>query len=395
VIPSDDRDVWFEVCCALVRISRYSPNHDWFALWNEWSARCPEKYDVNEVHAKWHDDVANRDYPYSIRTLYHHARFFNPTWTPPRDTAITVTLNDFYAYMPMHNYIYIPTREHWPAASVNSRIPPIQLVDDDGNPVMGEDGEPERIKANRWLDMHRYVDQMTWAPGEHEVVRDRHIEEAGWFEKAGAVNFNRYRPPRIVLGDPTKAKPWIKLLYKVYPKDMKHIVRYFAHRVQRPGEKINHALVMGGDPGIGKDTILEALRQAVGPGNFQETSPNILLRDYNPFVQGVVLRVNEMRDSGEFDRFQVYERMKIYSVTPPFGLKVNDKYLRHFTVLNCVSSPGRRVALYISKRPLPPPLKQKAVVVMPDGGYRASPRQDGDHLRPDRLAQPAATAADG
>jgi hypothetical protein len=44
-----------------------------------------------------------------------------------------------------------------------------------------------------------------------------------------------------------------------------------------------------------------------------------------------------MRDSGEFDRFQVYERMKIYSVTPPFGLKVNDKYLRHFTVLNCVS----------------------------------------------------------
>src|SRR5262245_22431443 len=34
-----------------------------------------------------------------------------------------VTLADFVGYMPTHSYIYIPTREMWPAASVNSRIP--------------------------------------------------------------------------------------------------------------------------------------------------------------------------------------------------------------------------------------------------------------------------------
>ena len=36
--------------------------------------------------------------------------------------------------------------------------------------------------------------------------------------------------------------------------------QWFAHRVQRPGEKINHALVLGGDQGIGKDAIDRALK---------------------------------------------------------------------------------------------------------------------------------------
>src|SRR5262249_54731767 len=37
-----------------------------------------------------------------------------------------ISLDDFHAYMPMHNYIFVPARATWPAASVNSRIPPIK-----------------------------------------------------------------------------------------------------------------------------------------------------------------------------------------------------------------------------------------------------------------------------
>ena len=37
-----------------------------------------------------------------------------------------VTLDNFHAYMPMHNYIFAPTREMWPAGSVNARIPPVR-----------------------------------------------------------------------------------------------------------------------------------------------------------------------------------------------------------------------------------------------------------------------------
>ena len=34
-----------------------------------------------------------------------------------------MSVKNFYAYMPMHNYIYAPTRDMWPAGSVNARVP--------------------------------------------------------------------------------------------------------------------------------------------------------------------------------------------------------------------------------------------------------------------------------
>ena len=35
-----------------------------------------------------------------------------------------VGLDDFYAYMERHDYLYAPTRQPWPASSVNARLPP-------------------------------------------------------------------------------------------------------------------------------------------------------------------------------------------------------------------------------------------------------------------------------
>ena len=57
------------------------------------------------------------------------------------------------------------------------------------------------------------------------------------------------------------------------PTTAEHLIAWLAHRVQRPHEKINHALVLGGPQGIGKDTLLEPVKHAVGPWNFTEVSP--------------------------------------------------------------------------------------------------------------------------
>jgi hypothetical protein len=69
-----------------------------------------------------------------------------------------VRLDDFYAYMPMHNYIFTPSGEPWPASSVNSRLRPIPNGANDK-------GEEQRTAASAWLDQNRPVEQMTWAPG--------------------------------------------------------------------------------------------------------------------------------------------------------------------------------------------------------------------------------------
>src|SRR4030095_2146511 len=97
--------------------------------------------------------------------------------------------------------------------------------------------------------------------------------------------FNLYRPPSLVHGDPTQVERWLELLTTVYPDNIDHILNWLAHRVQHPHEKINHALCFGGAPGIGKDTILEPVKAAIGPWNFQEVNPTMLLGRFNGFLK--------------------------------------------------------------------------------------------------------------
>lgn len=145
-----------------------------------------------------------------------------------------------------------------------------------------------------------------------------------------------YRPPIIKLGDPKEADPWLTHVHKVYPDDAQHIIRWLAHRVQRPAEKVNHALVLGGKQGIGKDTLLEPVKQAIGPWNFSEVSPQQVLGRFNGFLKCVILRVSEARDLGDIDRFQFYDHMKAYTAAPPDVLRVDEKNLREYSVLNCM-----------------------------------------------------------
>lgn len=254
----------------------------------------------------------------------------NPRSAPPRG----VDIDDFRAYMPTHSYIFIPSGEMWPAVSVNSRIPPIPLFDKKGNPVLDKKGEQVEQAANQWLDQNKPVEQVTWAPGDPQVVQNKLISDGGWIDRSGCNVFNLYRPPASIAGDPTKAGRWIDHVRRVYPDDAGHLIAWLAHRVQCPQDKINHAIVMGGAQGIGKDTILEPVKTAIGPWNFAEVSPQHMLGRFNGFVKSVILRVSEARDLGNDDRFTFYDHMKTYTAAPPDVLRVDEKHLREYSVFN-------------------------------------------------------------
>lgn len=233
-----------------------------------------------------------------------------------------VSLDDFYAYMPGHSYLYRPTRELCPASSVDGRIPPMPM------------SNGKKLRPSAWLDRNKPVEQMTWHPGEPELIYNRVLQVSGWAPHPGAAVFNLYRAPNKTTGDASKAGPWRQHLERVYPAEAEHIERWLAQRVQTPGEKVNHALVLGGAQGIGKDTVLEPVKAAVGPWNVQEVSPTQVLGRFNGWAKATLIRISEARDLGDVDRFAFYAHTKALIAAPPDVIRVDEKNLREHYVAN-------------------------------------------------------------
>ncbi|MGY4496962.1 hypothetical protein ACVWYH_000889 [Bradyrhizobium sp. GM24.11] len=249
--------------------------------------------------------------------------------------SLPVTLDHFVADMETHSYIYLPTRKPWPAPSVNARIRPVAMLDADGRPVLDSKKKPKKMAASEWLDKNQPIEAVTWAPGEPTMIKDRLVALGGSFEHPGASVLNLFRPPTLVPGDANKAGPWLDHVRKVYPNDADHIIRWCAYKAQHPEAKINHALFLGGGPGVGKDSMLEPLKRAVGPWNFVEVSPqHIIKSNFTDYLKSTVLRISECRDLGDFDRFAFYEMMKTIIAAPPDVHRINEKHRPEYYIPN-------------------------------------------------------------
>ena len=72
------------------------------------------------------------------------------------------------------------------------------------------------------------------------------------------------------------------------------------------------------------------------PGIFRRCRPQQVLGRFNGFLKAVILRISEARDLGEFDRFKFYDHMKSYTASPPDTLRIDEKNLREYAILNCL-----------------------------------------------------------
>lgn len=320
-IDADDRDLWLKVGIILGR--EFERSDDAWEVYEAW-AKTSAKYADAGTHSRMRECFYKQSQQalgdgesLSMGSLVHWAT--EGGWTAPN---ASLRLDDFYAYSPSHTYIHRPTREMWPAVSVNSRI----------RPWPSQDGRT--VSPSAHLDRHRAVEQMTWNPGEPELIRDRVVQSAGWVDHPGAAVFNQYVPPKALNGDATQADAWLRHLRRLYPDDADHIARYLAHRIQRPGEKVNHALVLIGAPGIGKDSLLVPARSGVGEWNCQDISPAQLLGRFNGFAKCVLLVISEARDLGDVDRFKFYDHSKVYLASPPDVIRIDEKNAREHYAAN-------------------------------------------------------------
>jgi hypothetical protein len=259
----------------------------------------------------------------------------SPQPSTEQESFTQVTLDDFLAYLPVNKYIYLPDRTLWLAVTINTTLAPVEIGTKDVKKPNSDEVEtkPVTIPPSKWLNRNKGIACMTWAPGHPVIIHGKAIHGDGWIENSNSTTFNEYREPTMkrIPGDPS---PWINHVKRLCGEHSQHFLYYCAHRVQRPAEKINHAIVLGGGQGIGKDTLLEPLKAAVGPWNFKEASPVTMMAPFDPYKKCVVLRINEARDLGDMTRHEFYERIKNLSAAPPDVLPVNQKHLPEVYVPN-------------------------------------------------------------
>jgi hypothetical protein len=219
-----------------------------------------------------------------------------------------------------HKFCYLPNMELWFKEAVNGRLAPI--------------GE---AKPAQWLQHHRAVVGLTYAPGEPRFIRGKVYADGHTRDVPEDATLNTYLPPGRK-GVEGNVKPFLDHLEKLYEAEgAERILRWFAFKVQNPGVKINHALVFGGEPGVGKDLILSFLREAIGPSNFKEVDPKTILESqFNGWAQGVLLRVSEAKNLGDTNRYKLHEAMKTLITAPPETLSINHKNMKPYSIPNIV-----------------------------------------------------------
>jgi hypothetical protein len=161
-------------------------------------------------------------------------------------------------------------------------------------------------------------------------------------DKRGVRIFNRYRPSdRLALqGD---VSPWLGVLDALALSGgntvRDRLLDELAWTVQNPGQKMNHGFVLGGSKGIGKDSFLAPIIEAVGTHNTQVVNGDALASSFQSYLANTKLVVfNEIHMGSMGDRGRISERLKPLLAAPPDRLQVDEKNLRPYSIPNVITA---------------------------------------------------------
>jgi hypothetical protein len=115
------------------------------------------------------------------------------------------------------------------------------------------------------------------------------------------------------------------------------VLDWLAWVIQNPGEKPNWAIVIGSTyEGMGKDMLLEPVREALGAANVREVGPGDLMSQWTWWAANTRLVIVEEMHS--FERKETMNRLKPLIAAPPYTLTVNRKGEPQYEVPNIIAS---------------------------------------------------------
>jgi hypothetical protein len=168
----------------------------------------------------------------------------------------------------------------------------------------------------------------------------------------GVVFGNRWRDARPVpvAGN---VQPWLAHVERMVPdaRERAHVLDVMAFKVQKPNVKINHAVLHGGNPGSGKDTMWAPFFWAIGGQSLRNVSlvrNEEITSQWGYALETEVLVVNELRQSEAKDRRALENTLKPLIAAPPEYLSVQRKGLAPYDLVNrlqVIAFSNERVAI--------------------------------------------------
>lgn len=134
---------------------------------------------------------------------------------------------------------------------------------------------------------------------------------------------------RVEVALRARCTPFFNHLRKLFihdPKDMDTFLDYMAFKQQYPGSKIRWALVIAGDQGVGKDVAIDACWHTYGSNFINNVSPGDIMGNYNDFLACMLLRISEVADLSESNKWAFNERLKVIIAGHPDRMQINPKY---------------------------------------------------------------------
>jgi len=146
---------------------------------------------------------------------------------------------------------------------------------------------------------------------------------------------------------------WLRHAARMLPVEFEreHLFNVLAHKIQYPGHKINHAVLLGGKPGSGKDTLLAPFFWAIGGAaklNCAVVKNDDLTSQWGYGLECEVMEIAELRQAEARDRRALENHLKPIIAAPPEYLPVNRKGLHPYMALNrvlVVAFSNERVAI--------------------------------------------------
>lgn len=170
---------------------------------------------------------------------------------------------------------------------------------------------------------------ITYAAGEDVIVN-----------RAGVEYGNRWHNarPQPISGD---VSIWLNHVERMIPTEFEreHFLNALAHKVQFPAHKINHAILIGGHPGSGKDTMLAPFFWAIGGAaktNCSLVRNEDLTSQWGYALECEVMEIAELRQAEAKDRRALENSLKPIIAAPPEFLQINRKGLHPYMSQNRV-----------------------------------------------------------